>query len=71
MNAHPGQFREALPDALDAYWRVAGFLKPQHFAEGIHRKVPPHIQRLCDEFEIRIVPKSTYPMVEAAAAFTR
>lgn len=50
MNAHPGSFREALPDALeaeqallgailtlnDAYWRVAGFLKPQHFAEGIH-----------------------------------
>lgn len=50
MNAHPGSFREALPDALeaeqallgailtsnDAYWRVAGFLKPQHFAENIH-----------------------------------
>lgn len=23
--------------------------------------VPPHIQNLCDEFEIRIVPKSVYP----------
>lgn len=46
-------FRPALPDAIeaaeallgailvnnDAYWRVAGFLKPQHFTETIHARL--------------------------------
>lgn len=50
MNAHSRDFRPALPDAIeaeqallgailhsaDAYWRVAGFLKPAHFHEPIH-----------------------------------
>lgn len=50
MNAHSRDFRPALPDAIeaeqallgsilhsaDAYWRVAGFLKPIHFHEPIH-----------------------------------
>lgn len=50
MNAHPGSFREALPDALeaeeallgsifisnDSYWRVAGFLKPLHFRDRLN-----------------------------------
>ncbi|MGX9120308.1 DnaB-like helicase C-terminal domain-containing protein [Mesorhizobium sp. BHbsci] len=50
MNALPREFKQPLPDAIeaeqallgaillsnDAYWRVAGFLKPQHFAEKIH-----------------------------------
>ncbi len=50
MNAHSRDFRPALPDAIeaeqallgaclrssDAYWRVAGFLKPEHFHEKLH-----------------------------------
>ncbi|TPN64935.1 DnaB-like helicase N-terminal domain-containing protein, partial [Mesorhizobium sp. B1-1-5] len=50
MNAHPRDFKAPLPDAIeaeaallgailhtnDAYWRVAGFLKPQHFHERLH-----------------------------------
>ncbi|TPJ70477.1 MULTISPECIES: DnaB-like helicase C-terminal domain-containing protein [unclassified Mesorhizobium] len=50
MNAHPRDFKAPLPDAIeaeaallgailhtnDAYWRVAGFLKPQHFHEKLH-----------------------------------
>lgn len=48
MNAHSREFRPALPDAHEAeesllgaifldnevYWRVAGFLKPEHFQGG-------------------------------------
>ncbi|SDJ60615.1 DnaB-like helicase N-terminal domain-containing protein [Mesorhizobium sp.] len=47
MNTHPREFRLPFPDAIeaeqpllgailnsnDAYWRVAGFLKPNHFAD--------------------------------------
>ncbi|RWF44276.1 MAG: hypothetical protein EOS65_02555 [Mesorhizobium sp.] len=50
MNAMDRDIRPALPDAVeaeqallgailhspDAYWRVAGFLKPQHFHEKMH-----------------------------------
>jgi len=50
MNAHDRNFRPALPDAIelecallgailhsnDTYWRVAGFLKPNHFHEKLH-----------------------------------
>ncbi len=50
MNAFSRDFRPALPQIIeaeqallgailvqnDAYWRVAGFLKPQHFAEKLH-----------------------------------
>ncbi len=50
MNYRPENLRPALPDAIeaeqallgailisnDAYWRVAGFLKVQHFSEGVH-----------------------------------
>jgi replicative DNA helicase len=50
MNAHQRDFKEPLPDVVeceqallgailhtaDAYWRVAGFLKPQHFHEKLH-----------------------------------
>ena len=50
MNAHSRDFRPALPDAIeaeqallgaclhssDAYWRVAGFLKPEHFSDKLH-----------------------------------
>jgi replicative DNA helicase len=50
MNAHTRDFRPSLPDAIeaeqallgavmvnnDAYWRVAGFLKPQHFTDKLH-----------------------------------
>lgn len=53
MNAHSHDFREALPDAVDAekgllgallihsdaYWRVAGFLKPEHFVEKINAEI--------------------------------
>lgn len=48
MTAHPGSFREPLPDSVEAeqallgaiflsnevYWRVAGFLLPKHFDGG-------------------------------------
>ncbi|GGB00330.1 replicative DNA helicase [Brucella endophytica] len=50
MNAHATDIRPSLPDAIEAeqallgailidnaaYWRVAAFLKPQHFSERIH-----------------------------------
>jgi replicative DNA helicase len=50
MNYQPTNIRPALPDAMEAeqallgsllisnetYWRVAGFLKPQHFCEELH-----------------------------------
>lgn len=50
MNAHHREFKAPLPDAIeaeqallgailnsnDAYWRVAGFLKPNHFADKLH-----------------------------------
>jgi replicative DNA helicase len=50
MNAFSRDIRPALPDAIEAeqallgailvqndtYWRVAGFLKPQHFADKLH-----------------------------------
>ena len=50
MNAHSRDIRPALPDAIeaeqallgallvnaDAYWRVAGFLTAEHFAEPLH-----------------------------------
>ncbi|RWP59073.1 DnaB-like helicase C-terminal domain-containing protein [Mesorhizobium sp.] len=50
MNTHPREFRLPFPDAIeaeqpllgailnsnDAYWRVAGFLKPNHFADKLH-----------------------------------
>lgn len=50
MNAHQREFKMPLPDAIeaerallgailhtsDAYWRVAGFLKPGHFSEQLH-----------------------------------
>lgn len=53
MNAHARNMPEPLPDALEAeqallgsilhnneaYWRVAGFLKPQHFSEPLHAKL--------------------------------
>jgi replicative DNA helicase len=53
MNAHQREFKEALPDALDqesallgallvsndVYWRVAGFLKPEHFTEPLHKLI--------------------------------
>lgn len=53
MNAYSGDIRPALPDAVEAeqallgslltsnesYWRVAGFLKPSHFIEGVHGKL--------------------------------
>lgn len=53
MNAYPRDIRPALPDAVEAeqallgsiltsnesYWRVAGFLKPSHFIEGVHGKL--------------------------------
>ncbi|PWJ80617.1 replicative DNA helicase [Pseudaminobacter salicylatoxidans] len=55
MNApfHHRDIRPALPDAIeaeqallgallvnaDAYWRVAGFLKPQHFSDKLHGKL--------------------------------
>lgn len=52
MNAH-APIRAALPDAIeaeqallgailvnnDAYWRVAGFLKPMHFTEDLHQRI--------------------------------
>ncbi|MBB3144910.1 replicative DNA helicase [Phyllobacterium trifolii] len=51
MNAHQTNIRASLPDAIeaeqallgaifvnnDAYWRVAAFVKPTHFAEPIHQ----------------------------------
>jgi replicative DNA helicase len=51
MNAYPRDIRPALPDAIEAeqallgsilannetYWSVAGFLKPSHFTEKLHR----------------------------------
>lgn len=53
MNAHQRNFDEALPDtsdverallgtiiqANDAYWRVSGFLKPEHFGEAINAEI--------------------------------
>lgn len=50
MNAHQREFKAPLPDTLeaeaallgailhtaDAYWRVAGFLKPNHFSEPLN-----------------------------------
>jgi replicative DNA helicase len=53
MNAYSRDIRPALPDAVEAeqallgsiltsnesYWRVAGFLKPSHFIEGVHGKL--------------------------------
>lgn len=50
MNAHPRDYKQPLPDAIEAeqallgailhsnevYWRVAGFLKPNHFSEQLH-----------------------------------
>lgn len=53
MNAHSRDFRPTLPDAVDAekgllgalmvnaeaYWRVAGFLKPEHFLEAINAEI--------------------------------
>ncbi|MER9355533.1 hypothetical protein NKI61_19885 [Mesorhizobium sp. M0514] len=50
MNAHQREFKAPLPDIVeaeqallgailhsnDAYWRVAGFLKPNHFFEKLH-----------------------------------
>src|SRR5688572_22984966 len=50
MNAHQREFKSPLPDAVEAeqallgailhsneaYWRVAGFLKPNHFSEKLH-----------------------------------
>jgi replicative DNA helicase len=50
MNAHPREYKQPLPDAIEAeqallgailrsnetYWRVAGFLKPNHFAEKLN-----------------------------------
>lgn len=53
MNAYSRDIRLALPDAIeaeqallgailinnDAYWRVAGFLKPMHFNEPLHQTI--------------------------------
>lgn len=53
MNAMDRNFRPVLPDAIEAaeallgailtnseaYWRVAGFLKPEHFTEKLHQKL--------------------------------
>lgn len=53
MNYQPSNIRAALPDAMEAeqallgsilisnetYWRVAGFLKPQHFTEDLHQAI--------------------------------
>jgi replicative DNA helicase len=53
MNAPPREIKPALPDAMEAeqallgaifinnsaYWTVAGFLKPLHFGEPIHREI--------------------------------
>ena len=53
MNALPRNFDDALPDtsdvervllgtimqANDAYWRVSGFLKPEHFGEAINAEI--------------------------------
>ncbi|TKT80000.1 DnaB-like helicase C-terminal domain-containing protein [Aquamicrobium sp. LC103] len=53
MNAYSRDIRPALPDAIeaeqallgailinnDAYWRVAGFLKPMHFSEKLHETI--------------------------------
>lgn len=53
MNTHARDFTPALPDAVDAergllgalmvnadaYWRVAGFLKPEHFHEPINAEI--------------------------------
>ncbi|WP_158259890.1 DnaB-like helicase C-terminal domain-containing protein [Phyllobacterium phragmitis] len=53
MSAHAPDIRPSLPDAVEAeqallgqilldnaaYWRVAGFLKPQHFSEPLHSLV--------------------------------
>lgn len=53
MNAHAANFTQALPDALESeqallgalmvsnevYWRVAGFLKPEHFTEPLHKLI--------------------------------
>lgn len=53
MNAHSRGYPPALPDAIEAeqallgaifldnsvYWRIAGFLKPEHFAEQPHALV--------------------------------
>jgi replicative DNA helicase len=53
MTFHQREYRLALPDAIeaeqavlgaimlsnDAYWRVAGFLQPQHFSDQFHQKL--------------------------------
>lgn len=53
MNAHQREFKAPLPDAVeaeqallgailqsnDSYWRVAGFLKPWHFADRVHGEI--------------------------------
>ena len=53
MNAYHRDIRPALPDAIEAseallgailinneaYWRVAGFLKPMHFNEDLHQRI--------------------------------
>lgn len=53
MNAYHRDIRPALPDAIEAeqallgaiivnneaYWRVAGFLKPMHFSEKLHELI--------------------------------
>ncbi|OIN06107.1 hypothetical protein BFS86_19575 [Shewanella algae] len=53
MNYQAANIRPALPDAMEAeqallgsilisnetYWRVAGFLKPQHFTEELHQAI--------------------------------
>ena len=63
MNAHSRDFRPALPDAIDAergllgallvnaeaYWRVAGFLKPEHFFEAINAEIYKTIGTMLNE----------------------
>lgn len=63
MNAHSRDFRPALPDAIDAergllgallvnseaYWRVAGFLKADHFIEAINAEIYKTIGTMLNE----------------------
>jgi replicative DNA helicase len=63
MNAHSRDFRPALPDAIDAergllgallvssdaYWRVAGFLKADHFFEAINAEIYRTIGTMLNE----------------------
>jgi replicative DNA helicase len=63
VNAAARNFKPALPDALeaeaallgallvnnDAYWRVAGFLNPQHFMEPLHRAIYEAIGTMISE----------------------